>query len=61
MVVMHHTDKNGGAEILNVYSFPLTGVKCVSKIITDLAVFEVDPEMRLRLVEVDADTSIEDI
>lgn len=36
VVLMEHTDKKGGAKILKQCDFPLTGGKCVSRIITDL-------------------------
>ena len=42
IVVMDHVDKSGKSKILNQCTLPLTGARCVSQIITDLAVFEVD-------------------
>ncbi|KAI9375672.1 CoA-transferase family III domain-containing protein [Aspergillus egyptiacus] len=51
IVTMEHTDKKGNPKILSQCSFPLTGPRCVSKIITDLAVFEVSTTEGLTLVE----------
>ncbi|KAK7207095.1 hypothetical protein BZA70DRAFT_286475 [Myxozyma melibiosi] len=52
VVVMDLVDKKGRPKILKTCAFPLTGVKCVSRIITDMAVFDVSPETGLTLIEV---------
>ena len=41
IIVMEHCDKYGNSKIVVRCSLPLTGMECISKIITDLAVFEV--------------------
>jgi 3-oxoacid CoA-transferase subunit B len=43
IVAMQHTDRSGNSKLLSACTLPITGVKCVKKIVTDLAVLEVDP------------------
>lgn len=41
IVTMTHADKHGHSKLLEQCTLPLTGVNCINKIITDLAVLEV--------------------
>ncbi|CAO1630532.1 unnamed protein product [Parajaminaea phylloscopi] len=42
VVLTDHVDKNGKSKVVHRTGLPLTGARCVSRIITDLAVFDVD-------------------
>jgi 3-oxoacid CoA-transferase len=61
VVTMEHVDKKGRPKIVKECAFPLTGYHCVSRIITDLAVFDVDFDKGLTLIEKSKDTTVEDI
>ena len=41
IVAMQHTDKAGNAKLLSKCTLPITGLRCVKKIVSDLGVFNV--------------------
>jgi 3-oxoacid CoA-transferase subunit B len=41
VVLMEHTERNGGAKLVAECSLPLTGAGCVDRVITELGVFDV--------------------
>ncbi|NKS48247.1 3-oxoacid CoA-transferase subunit B [Rhodococcus hoagii] len=60
IVVMEHTDRDGGAKIVEQCSLPLTGRAVVQRIITNLAVIDVrDGELVLR--ELALDVTVEEV
>jgi 3-oxoacid CoA-transferase subunit B len=60
IVAMMHVNKAGESKILKKCSLPLTGVGCVKKVVTELAVLEVTPK-GFKLLERAPGVSVEDI
>lgn len=60
VVIMDHTSKAGDPKLLKECSLPLTGVACVTRIITNLGVFDVT-EDGLKVVELAPDVTMDDI
>ena len=60
VVIMDHTSKAGDPKLLPECTLPLTGVKCVNRIITNLGVFDVTDD-GLEVVELAPDVTIEDV
>lgn len=60
IVAMMHTNPKGESKLLPQCTLPLTGVRCVKKIVSDLAVLDVTPE-GFRLLERAPGISVEEI
>ncbi|MDN3670942.1 CoA transferase subunit B [Echinicola jeungdonensis] len=61
IVAMQHCSKSGQSKLLKKCTLPITGIKCVNKIVTDLAVLKVLPEGGFKLLERAPGVSIEEI
>ena len=60
IVAMMHTNRAGESKLLKNCSLPLTGVACVKKIVTNMAVIEITPK-GFQLLERAPGVSVEDI
>ena len=60
IVAMMHTNKKGESKILKSCSLPLTGVNCVKKVVTNLAVLEIK-DNAFYLIERAPGVSVEEI
>ena len=58
-VMMEHLTKKGESKIVARCSYPLTGIGCVSRIYTDLAVIDITPQ-GLQVIERVEGLSFED-
>lgn len=51
IVAMQHCSKDGASKLLKNCTLPITGLKCVRKIVTDMAVLDVLPSGGFKLLE----------
>lgn len=61
IVAMQHVNKAGESKLLPACSLPLTGVKCVKKIVTEMAMLEVVPGKGFVLLERAPGVSVDEI
>jgi 3-oxoacid CoA-transferase B subunit len=59
-IAMTHVDKNGGYKIVKELDYPITALRCVDRIFTDMAVIDVTPE-GLVLKEIAPGFTVEEI
>ena len=60
IVAMMHTNKRGESKLLKKCTLPITGVQCVKRVVTNLAVLDIIPE-GFKLIERAPGVSIEEI
>jgi len=61
IVAMTHTNKNGESKLLENCTLPLTGVRCVKKIVTDLCVLEIAENGGFILQELAPGVTVEEV
>lgn len=61
IVAMMHTNPKGESKLLPDCTLPLTGVRCVKRIVSDLAVVDVLPQGGFKLVERAPGVTVEEI
>jgi 3-oxoacid CoA-transferase subunit B len=61
IVAMQHVNKSGESKLLPECTLPLTGVKCVKKVVTELAVLEILPGGGFKLLERAPGISVDEI
>lgn len=59
-VMMEHLTKSGACKLVEQCTYPLTGISCVSRIYTDLAVIDVTPA-GLSIIDIVADISVSEL
>lgn len=60
IVAMQHTNKAGDSKLLPACTLPITGVRCVKKVVTELGVFDITPDGFL-LVELAPGVTVEEV
>ena len=61
IVAMQHCSKEGASKLLKNCTLPITGLRCVKKIVSDMAVLELVPQGGFRLLERAPGISVEQI
>ncbi len=61
IVAMQHCSKEGASKLLKKCTLPITGLRCVKKIVSDMAVLDVVPGIGFKLLERAPGISVEQI
>lgn len=61
IVAMQHCSKDGASKLLTNCTLPITGLKCVKKIVSDMAVLDILPQGGFKLLERAPGVSVEQI
>jgi 3-oxoacid CoA-transferase B subunit len=61
IVAMQHCSKDGASKLLKKCTLPITGIKCVKRIVSDMAVLDILPEGGFKLLERAPGVTVEQI
>jgi 3-oxoacid CoA-transferase B subunit len=61
IVAMQHVSKDGKSKLLKQCTLPITGLRCVKKIVTELGVLDILPQGGFRLLETAPNVSVEQV
>ena len=61
IVAMQHKSRGGSSKLLKNCTLPITGINCVKKVVTDMAVLDVLPEGGFKLIERAPGVSVKEI
>lgn len=61
IVAMQQVNKHGESKLLKACALPLTGKRCVKKIVTELAVYEIAPEGGFKVLELHPGVSLDTV
>ncbi len=61
IVAMQHCSREGASKLLKKCTLPITGIKCVTKIVSDMAVLDILPSGGFKLLERAPGVSVEQI
>ncbi len=61
IVAMQHCSKDGKSKLLKTCTLPITGLRCVKRIVTEMAVVDIMPQGGFKLVERAPGVSVEQI
>ncbi len=61
IVAMQHVSRSGDSKLLSECTLPITGLNCVKKVVTNLAVLEIVPAGGFKLLETAPGVSVADI
>lgn len=60
-VMMELTTKQGHSKLVEALTYPATGLQCVTRIYTEVAVFDIDPQVGVTVTDTFGGTTIEDL
>ena len=60
-VMMELTTKQGVSKLVENLSYPATGLACVTRVYTEVAIFEIDPKHGLTVTAVFGDTTVQEL